>query len=142
MKKTSFFVDCKESQIKFNQEEISNNFDFILQFQYPNYSREIEFIETVHIDKSNELSVSFCSPTDLSMSIEFYTQLMRCVHLNMTFTDNFIEEYNFSHTGDIFNSTDHIVYMWVKVFLKSPITLNFMQEKEKFAQMLLSNSEK
>lgn len=67
---------------------------------------------------------------------------MRFVHLNMTFTDNLIEEYNFSHEGDIFHSKDHIIYMWVKVFLKNSLKIRFMQDQAEFSQMEILNSEK
>ena len=67
---------------------------------------------------------------------------MRFVHLNMTYTDNLTEIYNFSHIGDMFHSQEHIIYMWTKVFLKSSLSIEFIQDNKEFSRMEITNSEK
>lgn len=143
MKMTAFVIDCKDVRMLFNQEAVSNVFDLCLEYAYPNWSEDLERIDS-NLDKASEMNIFLTSkqpndPFTVTMSLELYRQLLRFVQLSMTYTDNYTQAYDFSHVGDIFrNATDHICYLRTKVFLRDTLQLNFCQDSELFAQMIMN----
>ena len=63
---------------------------------YPNYSELLEQISSQVLDKSSEMKVKFHKTFKLNLSQDLYTFMMRCNALNLSYFDDFGEEFDFS----------------------------------------------
>ena len=55
MKMTAFVMDCPELRLFYNQEPVSKTFGVTLEYLYPNYSPDLEYIDSYHLDKAAEM---------------------------------------------------------------------------------------
>lgn len=76
MKMTAFILDCQDVKMLYNDEAVSNVFDLCLEYAYPNWSKDLQRIDS-HLDKASEINIILGSkqtsdPITLKISIEFY----------------------------------------------------------------------
>jgi hypothetical protein len=64
-------------------------------------------IDSNELDKYSEMFIDFSPQLDLKLRQDIYTFLLRCVDLNISYTDNLKEMFNFSKDEYNFSSLDH-----------------------------------
>jgi hypothetical protein len=97
-----------------------------------------ENIDSKVLDKSSDIVATLDQTPDydavsLTLSLEIYTYILRFLHLNMNFTDNYRHHFDFSHVNEIFQSTEHICYLNFKLKIKHFLKFNFEQDNREFA---------
>jgi hypothetical protein len=80
-----------------------------IDFSSLSFSPLLTSIDSHALDKSYHISIEFSPQIHLRLREDIYTYLLRCIDLNLAYTDYMDEKYNFRREEEYFRSTDYLL---------------------------------
>lgn len=119
----AFKINCDDVLIKFGQNSLLTKDTFNIKVTYENlaYSPLINRIDPYILDKSSTVTINL-NPVEITLPQNIYTGILRCMDLNINFTDFKTEEFFFVKYMDIedyYKQLSNVVSMIIKLKFKA-----------------------
>jgi len=106
---------------------------------YPSYSVLLEQISSSILDKSSEYILSLHPQVKIALSQELFTFIMRCNSLNLGYSDQKREFFEFNLVNEYFQSKENILFMRTKIEIAKDIILNLEQDGAEIVELRIRN---
>lgn len=119
----AFKINCDDVLIKFGQNSLLTKDTLNIKVTYENlaYSPLINRIDPYILDKSSTVTINL-NPVEITLPQNIYTGILRCMDLNINFTDFKTEEFFFVKYMDIedyYKQLSNVVSMIIKLKFKA-----------------------
>ncbi len=134
----TFVIDARDISISYMPAgfEVASPCSIHVEFTSLSYCPQLIKISSKELDKSYKVTVDIQPKLQLCFDQEVYTFILRCVDLNLAYTDNLESKYNFCNTEEYFNSSAYILKNAIYIHSRS-LGLSIYESKDKLLTELL-----